>query len=73
VLEAAVGTVGVPVRAGELRGAYVLATYAVDANCVVLVPAVAVGAVGVPDRAGETTPASGSRRVGPVSRLMTAA
>lgn len=58
----AVGATGVPVKAGEANGAYVLRfgaaaviaapTNAVDAACVVDVPAVAVGTVGVPVSAG---------------------
>ena len=54
----AVGTLGVPVRAGDARGAKEAATKAVDAACVVLVPAVAVGTVGVPVRAGEASGAN---------------
>jgi hypothetical protein len=61
----AVGTVGVPVRAGDASGAFrpnaVLiiatadATNPVLAICVVLVPSTAVGAVGVPVRAGDAS------------------
>jgi hypothetical protein len=46
--------VGVPVNAGEFNPAKFVATYAVVAICVVLVPPAAVGAVGVPVRLGET-------------------
>jgi hypothetical protein len=49
----------VPVNVGEASGAK-LATNAVVAICVVLVPAIAVGAEGVPVNAGE---ASGARDV----------
>lgn len=53
-----VGTVGVPVNAGDARGAYVPTTKAVVAICVVFVPGAAVGAVGVPVNAGDANGAS---------------
>jgi hypothetical protein len=59
VLTAAVGAVGMPVRAGEFKGAKFAVspaisafTNAVVANCVVFVPMLAVGAVGMPVKAG---------------------
>ena len=58
---AAVGAVGVPVKAGLISGARSAAcanTKAVVANCVVFTPGAAVGAVGVPDKDGEANGAS---------------
>lgn len=54
---AAVGAVGVPVRAGDAKGANLFATKAVVASCVVFVPGAAVGAVGVPVNAGDASSA----------------
>ena len=55
-----VGAVGVPVSAGEARGAKDVATNAVVASLVLLFPALCVGAVGLPVRAGE---ANGAKEV----------
>src|SRR5262245_22848602 len=49
---AAVGAVGVPVRAGLASGAKEAATKAVVASCVELVPGAAVGPAGVPVNVG---------------------
>ena len=57
VLASAVGAVGVPVKAGDSKGAFVLIsvwTNSVVAICVVLVPEDAVGAAGVPVNSGES-------------------
>ena len=48
-----VGAVGVPVNAGDAKGANDVATNAVVANCVVFVPGEAVGAAGVPVNVGD--------------------
>tara|TARA_R110000782_G_scaffold3228_2_gene11909 strand:- start:2285 stop:2692 length:408 start_codon:yes stop_codon:yes gene_type:complete len=64
VPKVAVGVVGVPVRAGDAKGAkgaMLANTKAVLETCVVSVPKVAVGVVGVPVRAGDANGARTTR------------